>query len=119
MRIRLYLDEDAMDDDLIEALRARSVDLTTVREAQMLGRSDEDQLLYATEQGRVVYTFNVGDYLRLYSKFLEQGQSHGGMILGEQRRWSVGEQMRRLLNVIDAKSAEDIQGQFTFLSAWG
>ncbi len=37
-KIRLYLDEDVMDSDLIDALRARAVDLTTVCEAGMEGR---------------------------------------------------------------------------------
>ena len=40
MKIRLYFDEDAMDSDLIDTLRARSVDLETVFEAGMVGRED-------------------------------------------------------------------------------
>jgi hypothetical protein len=113
------MDEDAMDEDLIRALHTRGIELTTVREAQLLGSSDEVQLLYAAEHGLVVYTFNVGDYMELHSKFAEQGLSHSGIILGEQRRWSVGEQMRRLLRIIDTKSAEEMQNNFEFLSAWG
>ncbi|MDZ7956392.1 MAG: hypothetical protein RMY34_00530 [Aulosira sp. DedQUE10] len=36
-----------------------------------------------------------------------------------QESYSVGEQMRRLLKIIAAKSAEDMQNKVEFLSAWG
>ena len=41
-RIRLYLDEDAQRTDLIQALRARQIDVLTVSEAQLLGRPNEE-----------------------------------------------------------------------------
>jgi len=118
MRISLYLDEDTMDEDLVRALRTSGIELMTVREAQLLGKSDEEHLLYAAEYGYVVYTFNVGDFMALHTKFLQEGLSHGGIILGEQRRWSVGEQMRRLVRIIDSKSADEMKDQYLFLSAW-
>jgi hypothetical protein len=40
-KIRLYLDEDTMDSDLLEALRLRMVDVLSAGEAQMLSCSDE------------------------------------------------------------------------------
>jgi hypothetical protein len=43
-KIRLYLDEDTMDSDLLGALRLRNVDVLSAGEAQMLSRSDEEQL---------------------------------------------------------------------------
>ena len=36
MRIKLYLDEDAMDKDLAEALRQRGVDVLTALKAGMI-----------------------------------------------------------------------------------
>jgi len=39
--IRLYIDEDAMDKDLVQALRARGVDVMTALDAGMIERSDE------------------------------------------------------------------------------
>ncbi|MCZ7666486.1 MAG: DUF5615 family PIN-like protein [Chloroflexi bacterium] len=53
-RIKLYLDEDAQRTDLIQALRARQIDVATVSEANLLGQADDVQLRYATEQGRVI-----------------------------------------------------------------
>ncbi len=59
MRIRLYVDEDAMDKDLLQALRARGVDVLTAFETGMIERSDEDHLEFVTRKGRVLYSFNL------------------------------------------------------------
>lgn len=73
MTIRLYVDEDAMDKDLMQALRARGVDVVTALEAGMIERQDEEQLEYAAVQKRVLYGFNVRDFYRLHTDFW-----HGG-----------------------------------------
>ncbi len=49
MKICLYLDEDAMDEDLLTALLLNGIDVTTVNSERKHELSDEDQLLYATE----------------------------------------------------------------------
>jgi hypothetical protein len=66
----------------------------------------------------VLYSFNVRDFYRLHTAFLAQGKAHAGIILAPQQCCAVGEQMRRLLRLIAAKSAEDMQNQVEFLSAW-
>lgn len=53
-----------MDNDLVEALRARGVDAMTVSEAGMLGREDHEQLTYATENRRAIYSSNIGHFCR-------------------------------------------------------
>lgn len=116
--IRLYVDEDAMDQDLAHALRARGVDVLTALDAGMTERSDEEHLEYATAQGRVLYSFNVGDFYRLHTAYIAEGKSHAGVILAQQQRYSVGEQMRRLLKLIAAKSEEQMKNHVEFLSAW-
>jgi len=50
MKICLYVDEDAMDEDLIYALRIRGVDIMTALEADMIERNDQEHLDYATAQ---------------------------------------------------------------------
>ena len=50
MKIRLYLDEDAMDGDLIDALRARGVDLETAYEAGMVKHQDHDHIARKTAE---------------------------------------------------------------------
>jgi hypothetical protein len=119
MRIRLYVDEDAMDEDLIYALRAHGVDIITALQAGMIERDDKEHLDYATAQGRVLYSFNVRDYYRLHMEYLSQGKSHAGIILARQQRYSIGDQMRRLLRLIATKSAEEMKNHVEFLSAWG
>jgi hypothetical protein len=112
--IRLYLDEDTMDKALVSALRARGVDLLAAHEADMIERPDEDHLAFAAREGRGLYSFNVADYCRLQS----QGQSPAGLILAQQQRYPVGDQMRRLLRLVSAKSAEEMRNHIEFLSAW-
>jgi len=119
MTIRLYLEEDSMRHALVRALRSRGVDAITALEAGMIERLDEHHLEYATAQGRVLYSFNVGDFYRLHTAFLAQGKAHAGIILAQQQHYAVGEQIRRLLKLVAAKSAEDMQNQVEFLSAWG
>src|SRR5574341_1123414 len=118
MTIRLYLEEDSMRHALVRALRSRGVDVITALEVGMIERQDEPHLEYATAQGRVLYSFNVRDFYRLHTAFLAQGKAHAGIILAPQQRYTVGEQMRRLLKLIAATSAEDMQNQVEFLSAW-
>jgi len=111
----LYLDEDSMTDSLIQALRARGIDVLTALEAGMLGRSDVEQLDYAMQQGRVLFTFNRGDFYRLHTRYLTEGKSHVGIILASQQRYSIGEQLRQLLELIATKSMEDMQNSVEFL----
>lgn len=58
-RIRWYVDEDAMRISFVEALRKAGLDVETVADADRLGISDSNQLRWAAERGRVLYTFNV------------------------------------------------------------
>lgn len=107
-----------MDEALVLALRARSVDAVTALEAGMGARSDEDHLEYATSEGRVLYTCNIADFYRLHRAWLNEARSHAGLILCQQQQYSVGEQLRRILKLAAAKSAEVMVNQAEFLSAW-
>ena len=118
MTIWLYLDEDCLDRDLVRALRARAVDVMTALDVGMIHRDDEDHLEYATDKRRVLYSFNIGDFCRLHSDWLAKGKSHAGIILAPQQRYSVGDQMRRLLKLIASKSADDMKNNVEFLSHW-
>ena len=119
MKLRLYLEEDSQDRDLVTALRARGVDVMTASEADLIERFDHEQLAWAATQGRALYSFNVGDFYQLHTLWLTQGRSHTGLILARQQRYSVGEQMRRLLMLIAARTAEEMKDRVEFLSAWG
>ncbi len=118
MRIRLYIDEDSMDRALVRALRARGVDILTALDEDMIAQPDEVHLAFAAAQGCVLYSFNVGDYYQLHTAYLSEGRSHTGMILAPQQRYSVGEQMRRVLRLLATRSAEEMVNQVEFLSHW-
>ena len=69
---------------LVHAMRARGVDVTTALEEAMIHRRDEEHLDYATQQGRVLFSFNRGDFYRLHTQYLTQGKPHAGIILANQ-----------------------------------
>lgn len=118
MKVRLYLDEDSMDKSLVRALQARGIDVTTALEENMIEQADEAHLGYATTQGRALFSFNVGDFYGLHTAWLEQNKSHTGIVLCLQQRYSVGEQMRRLLKLVSQVSAEEMKNRVEFLSNW-
>ena len=115
-RIKLYLDEDAQRTDLIQALRARKIDVVTASGVDLLGQPDDVQLRYSTEQSRVIFTFNRGDFFQLHTEWLSSGQPHAGIIVSDQI--GTGNAVRRLLRLIDAKSASDMHDWLEFLSNW-
>jgi hypothetical protein len=98
-QIELYFDEDAMHSRLVSALRFRGVRVITVLDAGLTEKTDEDQLAFATARGCVLYTFNVSDFHRLHTQWLSAGREHAGVILAPQQRFSVGEQLRRILRL--------------------
>jgi hypothetical protein len=115
MLIRLYVDEDAMARGLVTGLRARGIDVLTVFEAGMSERNDREQLEYSAGLGRVLYSFNVGDFCTLHKEFVTRCQAHAGVVVVYRQRYSIGEQIRRLSNLAHAKSAEDMCNILHFL----
>ena len=107
-----------MDDDLVIALRPRRVDVETAHEAGMRKRMDHEHLAYATAQGRVVYTFNTRHFCALHADLLTRGKSHAGIVVCPQQRYRVGEQIRRLVRIVNALSPEEMQNRLEFLSDW-
>lgn len=48
--IRLFIDEDSMDQRFVRALKARGVDVITIGEIGTTSFSDENQLILSTQQ---------------------------------------------------------------------
>jgi hypothetical protein len=118
-RIKIYIDEDAMDSDLVAALRSRDITVITALDAGRAGKSDDEQLAFASEQGCVLYTYNVSDFYRLHTEWVSTRREHGGMILSSQQRFSVGEQLRRILRLHATMTAARMRNQVGFLGNWG
>jgi hypothetical protein len=118
VKIRLYLDEDSMSRELIRALLARGIDVQSATDVGRIEYPDDQQLAYAASQGRTLYTGNIGDFSRLHSEYMASQRSHSGIILAQRHKYPIGEQIRRLLKLTSAVSAEAMKDRLEFLNAW-
>ena len=107
-----------MDADLVRALRSRGIDVETATDAGLGAHADGVHLAHAVAHGRVLFSFNVGDYYHLHTAHLDSGRDHAGIVLARQQRYSIGELMRRLLHLVESISAEEMRNRVEFLSAW-
>jgi hypothetical protein len=107
-----------MDGDLVRGLRSRGIDVVTAADARMIRRKDEEHLSWAAGQGRVLYSFNVGDYHEIHTQWIATGRDHAGIILAQQKRYSTGEQVRRLLRLIGSLTGEAMCNREEFLGRW-
>jgi hypothetical protein len=114
--IKLYLDEDSLGRALIRALRSRNIDILTANEANLIEVSDQDHLEYATSIGRTIFTFNTRDFDRLHRMYLSTNRHHAGIIVSDQLH--VGVILRRLLKLLNARSAADMENWLEYLSNW-
>jgi hypothetical protein len=114
--IRPYLDEDAQRTSLVRALRARHIDVLTANEAGQIGVCDADQLAFAVSQHRTIFTFNRGDFVQLHTEYLQQNRTHSGVIVSDQLE--IGVVIRRLLKLLNNRSAKDMCNRLEFLSHW-
>lgn len=112
---RLYVDEDAMNHRVINGLRARGIGVLTAFEADSIGTDDASQLRLASEQQRVLYTFNVADFCRLHAQWMQAGDEHWGIIISARQSYSVGEQIRRLSGLISTVSFAAFRNRIEFL----
>jgi hypothetical protein len=117
-QVRLYLDEDSMRRSLVFALRARNVDVLTAAEANMINREDDDHLATASALGRTLFTHNTADYCVLHQHWIQQKRTHCGIIVAPQQRYSVGEEMRRIMRLIRQRTAEEMLCRLEFISGW-
>jgi hypothetical protein len=114
--LTLCLDEDSSAHSLIDALRARGIDVLTAAEAGMIERPDEDQLTLAASQHRVLVSFNRRDFYRLHTEWLSEGRSPAGIVLLFQRRLPVAVHLRPLLRVAAENNSGTMVDRVEFLS---
>jgi Domain of unknown function (DUF5615) len=110
--IRLYIDED-VHGDVGVALRQRGYNVITVGEAKRNGLSDAEQLAFAAKQNRVIFSFNVADYIAFHLEYLSQGQTHAGIVVAKQI--PIGETVRRLFSLLERISAFEMSNQLRWL----
>ena len=112
---RLHLDADASRKDLQAALASKGHDVTrTPAPGLALDASDEFQLLWAAAQDRVLFTFNIADFLRLAGRF----PAHRGILLANQQSHSLRDLIDLLDRVLTETDAEAWVGMVRWLSDW-
>jgi len=104
-RPRLFIDEDACEEAVISALRRLGFDVLTVHEAKRLALDDAEQLRYATSLGRAIYSLNARHFAKLHGEFLARGESHAGIIVIPRQRYTIGEKVRRLQELLTTADA--------------
>jgi len=81
----------------------------------MLGKTDAEQLNYATSQGRCLVSFNVGDYMQLAAERAHSTMPHSGILVTQQvSRQVFGDLLRRLLAILNTTTADEIQNVLRF-----
>jgi len=76
--------------------------------------TDEMQLLWATAQGRALFTFNVRDFLILAKMY----PNHGGIILAAQRGMALSNLIRALDSLLTETESTSWVGQIRWLKDW-
>ncbi len=79
MRIKLYLDED-VDISLAHALKQKGIDVLMTQESGNKRLSDSEQLEFAVNNRRAIFTHNKRDFLLLHKNYLLEGKEHYGVI---------------------------------------
>ena len=114
-RPRLHLDADASRGVLHRALIQRGHDVTRTPNPWIAeNASDLEQLLAATAQGRVIFTFNIRDFVPLTRRF----PAHGGVILAAQSRWWLPDLIGALDRLLTESESDALRGQVRWLNDW-
>jgi len=112
---RFFTDEDVYG-TIAPALRRAGFDAVSTPEAGREEDSDESQLDWATAQGRVLITFNVGHFADLHTKWIEAKRHHAGVVVSQQR--PIGDVIRRILHLAGTLDAESMRDRLEFLGDW-
>jgi hypothetical protein len=117
--LKIHLDEDADAHALLNGLRHRGWDAILkpgAGTAAVLGRGAIG--LGCRPRSRAVH-LQCLRFLPLHTEFLRQGRRHAGIIIGDQQTASIGEEIRRLIKISEAKTAVEMNNSLEFLSNWG
>jgi hypothetical protein len=111
----LHLDADASIKALHAALTGLGHDVTrTPVEWMPHDATDEAQLLGATAQGRLIFTFNVRDFVALARRH----PRHGGIILAAQSSWRLADLASALDRLLRETDAAVWPGRADWLNRW-
>ena len=104
-----------MEGAILRALLGRGIDVRTAAGEHDRGLPDPEQLLRATNAGRVLVTANTRDFGRIGREMVNAGGHHAGIIIVLQGRFGVGEQIRLLATAANTLDPRDMRDRVEFL----
>jgi hypothetical protein len=110
--IDLYLDED-VNVLIADLVRARGFRVMTTQVAGQVGTTDENQLAFATSQGKAILTHNRVDFEALAQRYFEEKKAHSGIIIAVRRHPK--ELSRRVLILLDSVTTDEIENQILYI----
>jgi hypothetical protein len=108
----VYTDED-VHAAVALGLRLRGFDVLTTLDAGRAGTSDASQLDFAAGAGRVLLTFNRGDFARLHAELMTGGRSHAGIVVSVQA--PPGSVVRAVAKLLGSRRATEFVDQLFWL----
>jgi len=113
--LKLHLDMDASRKDLHKALLDKGFDVTRTPNKEIPeDASDEMQLLWATSHQRIIFTFNIKDYINLSKKH----PFHAGILLANQSTTNVSQLIQVLSKIMNETTNEAWIGQVRWIRDW-
>ena len=112
---KLHLDMDTSRRDVYQALIKKGHDVTRTPNPEVAQDvSDEYHLLWATSHRRILFSFNVKDYMRL----AKLHPYHSGILLANQKSTRPGLLILVLDRILNQTAAEDWIGQVRWINEW-
>jgi hypothetical protein len=112
---KLHLDADASQKALLEALLKRGHNVTRTPQPGLPFDADDDlQLLWATAQGRIIFSHNIRDFIGKTQIY----PHHSGILLAHRSSFSLATLIVLLDQALKTTSADEWTGQVRWLSDW-
>jgi uncharacterized protein with PIN domain len=111
-KIKLYIDED-LTDRIAVTLRRKGFDAVSAHEVNMRGKTDKEQLEYATNQKRVILTRNVKHFVNLQREYFENSLHHDGIVVTNYL--PLKELIRRITRFLNERCPEEIRNSLDWL----
>ena len=109
MPIRFHLDEN-VDREIARGLRNRGIDVTTTGEAGLGEATDEDHIVFALSESRVIFTHDA-DFLRLAAS----GVEHSGIVYCRQQTRTPKQIIAHLALIHACVESEEMRGQVEYM----
>lgn len=110
--VSLYLDE-MIPAVLAVILRQYGYDVLTAKEADMLAKSYEEQLIFAASNRKAIITFNIKDFVLLHQSWFSEGKKHFGIIVSPEIR--ISKLIHLCLRLLGRTESKDLINQLRFL----